>query len=135
MRSIDCQIGCQFIFFFQATLGKHKGLGVAPKKKDARQEAARVLLEKLEQNGISLSSGMKSKTASKSGGGGDHEEVTTMVAVSNKKLWTECLKLLPTDDDDFVKQLKIFSLNSNTGLPKYQVSNNINEGLNLFYPR
>lgn len=135
MRSIDCQSGCQFIFFFQATLGKHKGLGVAPKKKDARKEAARVLLEMLDKNGISLSSGMKSKTASKSGGGGDHEEVTTMVAVSNKKLWTECLKLLPTDDDDFVKQLKIFSLNSNTGLPKYQVSNNINEGLNLFYPR
>ena len=62
-----------------------------------------------------------------SGGGGGQalvqEEGTTMVAISNKQLWTKCLKLLPTDDDDFVKQLKIFSLNSNTGLPKYQVNN------------
>ena len=119
-------------FFLQATLGKHKGLGVAPKKKDARKEAAKALLEKLDENGIRLSSGMKSKTAS-IGGGGDHEEEeTTMVAISNKQLWTKCLKLLPTDDDDFVKQLKIFSLNSNTGLPKYQVSNDmIRKGIEL----
>ena len=110
-------------------------MGVAPKKKDARKEAAKALLEKLEENGIRLSSGMKSKTAGNCGAG-DHEEETTMVAISNKQLWTKCLKLLPTDDDDFVKQLKIFSLNSNTGLPKYQVSNNIHKGLNLvFYSR
>ena len=108
-------------FLEQATLGKHKGLGVAPKKKDARKEAAKALLEKLEENGIKLSSSMKSKTVSNTGAG-DHEEETTMVAISNKQLWTKCLKLLPTDDDDYVKQLKIFSLNSNTGLPKYQVS-------------
>ena len=88
-------------------------------------------MEKLEKDGISLSMGMKLKTASNSCGGGDHEEEATVVAVSNKQLWTKCLKLLPTDDDDFVKQLKIFSLNSNTGLPKYQVSININEGLSL----
>ena len=85
-------------------------------------------MEKLESVGISLSSGMKSKTASKKTGGGDCEEETTIVAVSNKQLWTKCLKLLPTDDEDFVKQLKIFSLNSNTGLPKYQVSNDIRKG-------
>ena len=110
---------------FQATLGQHKGLGVAAKKKDARKEAAKDLLEKLEEKGISLSAGMKSKTANIKAGGGNCEEETTVVAVSNKQLWTKCLKLLPTDDEDFVKQLKIFSLNSNTGLPKYQVSNNI----------
>ena len=101
---------------------------MALKKKDARKEAARVLLKKLEEDGIQLSSSMKSKTVVRSsGGGGDQalvqEEGTTMVAISNKQLWTKCLKLLPTDDDDFVKQLKIFSLNSNTGLPKYQVNN------------
>ena len=35
---------------FQATLGQHKGLGVAAKKKDARKEAAKDLLEKLEKD-------------------------------------------------------------------------------------
>ena len=136
LRSVDCQSGNQFHLFFKATLGEHKGLGVASKKKDARKEAAKDLLKKLEESGIRLSSGMKSKTAINSGGGKDHnEEETTVVVVTNKQLWTKCLKLLPTDDDDFVKQLKIFSLNSNTGLPKYQVSNDIREGLNAFYPR
>ena len=106
-------------------MGNYKGHGAALKKKDARKEAARDLLEKLEENGISLSTAMKSKTLVNGDGSGNQEEGTTMVAVSNKQLWTKCLKLLPTDDDDFVKQLKIFSLNSNTGLPKYQVSDDL----------
>ena len=111
-------------------------MGTAPVKKDARKEAARALLEILEENGIDLGPLMKSKTIKLGGGGGGggkvrfggdgvkkQEGACTMTVVTNKELWTKCLKLLPSDDDDFVKQLKIFSLNSNTGLPQYQVSN------------
>ena len=65
LRFADCLRGCFLLINFssQAILGKHKGLGVAPKKKDAKKEAAKALLEKLEENGIRLS-GMKSKTIS-----------------------------------------------------------------------
>ena len=28
-----------------------------------------------------------------------------------RDLWTKCIELLPSDDQDYVKQLKIFSMN------------------------
>ena len=50
------------------------------------------------------------------------EVVHGKFVLTKKELYRRCLDLLPTDDEDYVKQLKIFSLNSATTGPKYQVN-------------
>ena len=86
--------------------------GSAPQKKQARRVAAKELLDKLLDDPKVKAKGGKVVA--------ENTVELEKVKVDNKDLWTKCIKLLPTDDEDYVKQLKIFSLNSATGLPRYK---------------
>jgi dsRNA-specific ribonuclease len=81
-------------------------------KKQAKQSAAKALLETLLGRRVEESKAKKAVVS---------EKKEPAVPRSRVEAWARCLR--PPDDEDYVKQLKIFSLNSATGCPKYQVNN------------